>query len=97
MKNFEEGRLIIPNLVQSYDNAEKVLMFKPYYDGFNRSVFVAALIGIFQNENYSHAEMISKLANQPTSLTHCTNVTQYKLIIEEIYNFRRRDKVNLRY
>ena len=97
LKNFEEGRLIIPNLVQSYDNAEKVLMFKPYYDGFNRSVFVAALIGIFQNENYSHAEMISKLANQPTSLTHCTNVTQYKLIIEEIYNFRRRDKVNLRY
>lgn len=97
VKNFEEGRLTIADLKQSYDNAEKVLMFKPYYDGYNRSVFVAALIGIFQNENYNHAEMIGKLAQQPSSLTHCTNVTQYKLLIEEIYNHRRRDKVNLRY
>jgi hypothetical protein len=97
VKNFEEGRLTIPDLKQSYDNAEKVLMFKRYYDGFNRSVFVSALIGIFQNENYNHAEMIGKLAQQPSSLTHCTNVTQYKVLIEEIYNHRRRDKVNLRY
>lgn len=97
VKNFEEGRLTIPDIKKSYENAEKVMMFKPYYDGYNRSVFVAALIGIFQNENYNHAEMISKLSQQPSSLTHCTNVTQYKLLIEEIYNHRRRDKVNLRY
>lgn len=97
IKNFEEGRLTIPDLRQSYDNAEKVLMFKPYYDGYHRSVFVAALIGIFRNENYKHAEMISKLAQQSYALTDCTNVTQYKLLLEEIYNFKRREKVNLRY
>lgn len=97
VKNFEEGRLIIPDLKQSYENAEKVLMFKPYYDGFNRSVFVASLISLFKNENYNHAEMIAKLAQQPSVITHCTNVTQYKLLLEEIYNYRRRDKVNLRY
>jgi len=97
VKNFEEGRLTIENLEQSYENAKKVLMFKPYYEGFNRSVFVAALIGVFKNENYNHAEMISKLSHQPSALTHCTNVTQYKLLIEEIYNHRRREKVNLRY
>lgn len=97
VKNFEEGRLTIPDIKTSYDNAEKVLMFKPYYDGFNRSVFVSALIGIFKNENYNHTEMIGKLSNQPSSLTHCTNVTQYKLLIEDIYNYRRREKISLRY
>lgn len=97
VKNFEEGKLIIPDLEHSYENAEKVMMFKPYYDGYNRSVFVAALIGIFKNENYNHAEMISKLSQQPSALTHCTNITQYKLLIEDIYNHRRREKLNLRY
>ena len=97
VKNFEEGKLIIPNLEKSYENAEKVMMFKPYFEGFSRSIFVAALIGLFQNENYNHAEMISKLAQQPSSLTICANVTQYKLLIEDIYNYRRRDKVNLRF
>jgi hypothetical protein len=97
VKNFEEGRLEIPNLKLSYENAEKVMMFKPYYDGYNRAVFVAALISLFKNENYVHAEMISKLANQPSALTHCSNTTQYKLLLEDIYNYRRREKLNLRY
>lgn len=96
-KSFQEGEFTIPDLAKSYDNAEKVMMFKPYYDGFNRGIFVCSLLTIFRNENYNHAEMISKLAQQPTALTHCTSTIQYKMLIEEIYNFRRREKVNLRY
>lgn len=97
IKNFQEGRFKIFNLDKAYENAEKVMMFKNYYDGYNRSVFVAALIGIFKNENYNHAEMISKLSFNPTSLQHCSNVTQYKLLLEEIYNYKRRVKLSLRY
>ena len=84
--SFEKGNLTIENLEQSYENAKKVLMFKPYYEGFNRSVFVAALIDVFKNENYNHAEMISKLSHQPSALTHCTDVIQYKILIQKIYN-----------
>lgn len=97
MMGFQNGELTIPNLSKSYETAEKVLMFKPYYDGYNRATFVRTLITLFKNENYTHAEMISKLANNPSSLTHCANVTQYKFLLEDIYNFRRREKVNLRY
>lgn len=95
--NFQEGELIIPDLQLAYDNAEKIMMFKPYYDGFNRSIFVSAMIGMFKHENYNHSQMIQKLKNNPMSLTHCSNVTQYKILIEEIYNFRSRDKVTLRF
>lgn len=97
MMGFQNGELNIPDLSKAYETAEKVLMFKPYYDGYNRSTFVRTLITLFKNENYIHADMISKLANNPSALTHCANVTQYKFLLEDIFNFRRREKVNLRY
>jgi len=97
MMGFQNGELNIPNLSKAYETAEKVLMFKPYYDGYNRSTFVRTLITLFKNENYVHSEMISKLANNPSALKHCANVTQYKFLLEDIFNFRRREKVNLRY
>lgn len=96
-RNFQEGELEIPNLDLSYKNAEKIMRFKPYYDGFNRSVFVAAMIGMFKHENYNHSKMIGKVKNNPSALTHCSSVTQYKILIEEIYNYRSRDKVSLRF
>ena len=42
-------------------------------------------------------EFLAKLKQQPTTLQDCTNTSQYKVLIEEIYNYRRREKVNLRY
>lgn len=97
LRNFQEGNLEIFDLELAYINGEKIMMFKPYYDGFNRNIFVAAMIGMFKHENYDHFQMVGKLKNNPNSLTHCSNVTQYKLLIEEIYNFRSRDKVSLRF
>lgn len=97
LRNFQEGELEIPDLELAYKNGEKIMMFKPYYDGFNRTVFVASMIGMFKHENYNHSQMIQKVKNNSTALTHCSNVTQYKILIEEIYNFRSREKVSLRF
>lgn len=97
MRNFEQGRLFIPNLQKSYNNADKVLMFKPYYDGYNRNLFVATMISLFENPAYNHAEMIKKLKLQPSAIVHCTCVKQYKLVLEQIYNYKNRNKVSLRY
>lgn len=97
VKNFEEGKFSIPDLKASYDNAEKLLMFKPYFSSFNEPKFVSAMIGILKNQNYNHAEMLGKLAHQPLSLQPCKHISQYKLLIEDIYNYRRREKVSLRF
>ena len=72
-------------------------MLKPYYEGFNRRSFVIAMIGIFRIEYYNHDRLIERLNANPTAMQHCTNVTQYKLLIEDIYNFRSREKVSLRF
>jgi len=94
---FFAGKFEIADLDKAIDMAEKLMMLKPYYDGFNRSLFVKAMVTIFNNSAYNHAQFIGKLAQQPTSLQHCARVKQYHLLIEEIYNYRSREKVSLRY
>ena len=97
IKDFQEGNFKIRDYNYAVENAEKLMMIKPYYDGYNRTTFVSAMISIFKNENYNHAQLLSKLSYQPNAIQHCANVTQYKLLIEEIFNYRSREKVSLRY
>lgn len=94
---FQEGKLVIPDFDKAIENAEKIMMIKPYYDGFNRSVFIRAMVGIFSLDYYSHAKFLQRLAANPNMMRHCANVGQYKLLIEDIYNYRSRDNVSLRF
>jgi hypothetical protein len=96
-KDFQKGLLEIPNLKLSYANAKKIMKFEPLYKGFTRRTFVATMISLFKNPNYNNDELITKLSHNPTQLVDCTTIGSYKLILEAIYNFRRREKVNLRY
>lgn len=97
IKNFQEGNFKIADLPLAYENGEKIMMIKPYYDGFANPVFVAAMIGIFKNKNYNHSQLLQKLRQNPNSLVHCKKSTQYKILIEDIYNYRSREKVSLRF
>lgn len=94
---FQSGKLSIPDLDIAYDVADCIMQFKPLYDGYNRRSFVYAIIALLKNENYNHDEMLHKIMLSPTALTHCTNRTQYKILLEEIYNRNRRVKVSIRY
>jgi hypothetical protein len=83
------------NLGQEWAN--KIRMIKPYYSGYNRSVFVGTMITLLANPNFDFNEFMHKLRIQPTALLDCANREQYKTLIEDIYNFKRREKVNLRF
>jgi hypothetical protein len=87
--------------IEDYDNAceiaDKIEIIGQYYLGYKRRSFVYAMLGLFKNKNFEFTEFLQKLKIQPTALQDCTNVTNYKVLIEEIYNYRRREKVNLRY
>lgn len=97
VRYFQDGDLYIEDYDLACENAEKILMIKPYYEGYNRTVFVRAMIGVMKLDHYCHDQFISRLNSNPGALQHCSNVTQYKLNIEEVYNFRSRNKVSLRY
>jgi hypothetical protein len=99
MKDFQEGRLRIPNLAQSYRDARKLMEFKPFYEGIDRRVFVAAVLPLFTSKVYNHKEMIYKLSVAPMKLTHLQNVSQYRDALENIYNWKRQkeNKVSFKY
>jgi hypothetical protein len=97
VRYFQEGDLVIPSYENAVEIANKILMIKPYYDGFNRVTFVRAMMGIFNIEYYDHTQLIDRIKTNPKFLQHCGNVTQTRLMIEELYNFRSREKVSLRY
>jgi hypothetical protein len=83
------------NLGQEWAN--KIRMIQPYYKGYNTSVFVGTLITLFKNEIFDFNEFMHKLRLQPNALVDCRNREQYKTLIEHIYNWRSRQKVNLRF
>ena len=95
--NFYEGNLKITNYLKSCVLADKIVAIGKFYDGYKRRCFVYAILYLLKNKNFDYAELITKLKSQPLSIIDCTNTTQYVELIEGIYNYRRRDKVNLRF
>jgi len=94
---FKQGLFKVKDLNNAISIAEKFLMLEPFYKGYLRRNFQVAIYGMLKNKNFDFNEFLIKLKQQPTTLQDCTCVSQYKDLIEEIYNYRRRDKVNLRY
>lgn len=94
---FEDGTWIGKDFNLAYEWANKIRMIKPYYKNYNNSSFVATMITLINNDKFDFDEFMHKLRIQPTALVDCTNRSQYKTLIESIYNYRNRNKVNLRY
>jgi hypothetical protein len=94
---FKAGLFKIKDLDNAKRMAEKLKMIEPFYKGFMRRSFVLAIYQMFKNNNFDFPEFLAKLKQQPTTLQDCTSITQYKVLIEDIYNYRRREKINLRF
>ena len=94
---FYKGEFKITDYNNAVNVIEKVLMLEAYYPGYKRRAFIFAIMSLLRNKNFNFDELVQKLKLQPTALVDCTNVENYRSLIEQIYNYRRREKVNLRY
>jgi hypothetical protein len=82
------------NLAQIW--ATKLRLLKPHYAGYNRSSFVGVMIQLFQNPKFNFNEFLHKVSLQPGALRDCANREQYRNLIHDIYNWRSRNKIDLR-
>lgn len=94
---FEEGTWRTGNMDVAQDMANKIRMIKTYYVGYNRMTFVGTMITLLNNKNFDFNEFMHKLKLQPFALVDCANREQYRNLIEDIYNYRSRNKINLKY
>lgn len=77
--------------------AAKIRSLKPHYAGYNRTSFVGVMITLFQNPQFVFNEFVHKISMQPGALKDCANREQYRQLIHEIYNWRSRNKIDLRH
>jgi hypothetical protein len=95
--DFKDGGFKITHAREAEHKAEKIWMLKNIYEGFKRRSFVYAMLYLFDKPQFEFTEFLQKIKNQPTALINCSDTKQYVSLIEEIYNYRRKDKINLRY
>jgi hypothetical protein len=94
---FYTGKFEIKNIDEAETIVAKIHKIATYYAGYKRRSFIYAMLQMFKNLNFDFDEFMQKLKLQPTALKDCTTTTQYVALIEEIYNYRRKDKVGLRF
>jgi hypothetical protein len=94
---FFTGDFKIKNYNEACKIIEKIMLVEPYYEEWKRRSFILAMLQLFKNPNFELTEFLQKLKLQPTALSNCSTTNQYVSLIEEIYNYRRREKVNIRY
>jgi hypothetical protein len=94
---FVEGTWVGKDFILAQEWAEKLRLIKPYYNGYNKTTFVGTMLGLFSNAIFDYSEFMHKVRLQPKALVDCANREQQRLLIEEIYNYRSRNKINLRY
>lgn len=99
-KVFEEGRWVAKDVNVARKWANNVLSLKPYFEkGYNKSIFVRALIKVLTTKGdvFDFDQFVHKVKLRPNMIFMCGTVDQYVEMIEDIYNYRRADKVNLRF
>jgi hypothetical protein len=95
--DFRRGNFRITHLKEARAKADKICLFKDLYKGYKRRAFIYALLELMDKDQFEFTEFLSKVKLQPSALTDCKDREQYISLIEEIYNYKRRLKVNLRY
>lgn len=94
---FNSGNFKAKSYEKAIQDIERIRLIKPYYDGINRRSFINAMINLFRRKNFNFNQFLAKIKLQPTALVDCPSTTAYVALIEDIYNYRRKNKVNLRY
>lgn len=97
INNFKAGRFKVKNLKKAYDNAQQIIRLEGMYDGWRRRTFILAVLKLLEKDNFDFDQFLHKLKLQPMAMKHCVDVKQYIELIEHIYNYKSKDKVNLRY
>lgn len=100
-KSFQDGKFDVVNLKKAETWANNLLELKPYFEkGYNRSVFVRTILSIMEKKKlFKFDEFLHKVKLRPSSIHLCGDKNTYSTMIENIYNYRRRDdeKLNLRF
>ncbi len=95
---FEGGDFKTKDMVKAREWGNNIMSLKPYFKGYSRSIFVRALVKILSNKpEFKFERFLHKVQLRPNLIFMCGTVDQYVAMIEDVYNYSSRDKINLRF
>jgi hypothetical protein len=95
---FESGNYVVKSEKKAREWAEYIVQLKPYFEKYyTKAIFVRGMIKCLLKKEFVFDEFIHKVKLRPTNLVPCGTVEQYVEMIENIYNYKRSNKVNLRF
>jgi len=94
---FESGQFTTKDMGKAALWASYLIRLKPFCKFFNRGIFVRAVITCLGNSKFDFEEFFHKVELRPTMLVPCGTREQFIELIEDIYNYRRSQKINLRF
>jgi hypothetical protein len=97
--NFDSGNYVVRNEKKGRLWGQYLLELKPYFEKYyNKSIFVRGFLKIISNKKeFVFEEFLHKVKLRPNMLVACGTTEQYIEMIENIYNYKRSNKVNLRF
>jgi hypothetical protein len=94
VKIFQNGKFEVKELREAEILGESLQTIGLFYKDYTRRSFVNAIIKLNKNKDFDIDEFIEKI--QGCDIKTYSKVEDYITRIEQIYNYRRRNKVNLR-
>jgi hypothetical protein len=95
--SFERGDFKVSDMKVAYKWGHQIMKLRYIFDGYNKSIFVRAMIKVLQRPNFSFDEFLHKVNLRKSMIHMCGTVDDYVEMIERIYNYKRKDKENLRF
>lgn len=97
INEFSEGKWINGDIELAQDLANQLYLLKNLVDFATKRNFVSAIKKLNANENFDFQVFLHKVKSYPGKIHDTTNTENCLLMIENLYNYRNREKVGLRY
>lgn len=100
LQNFREGKFKVKDIKKGREFASSIRLLQPYFEKhYYKSIFVRSMLRVMitKKDVFNFDEFLHKVQLRPTKLVPCGTVDQYVELIEDIYNYKRGTKVNLRF
>lgn len=93
---FKSGEFKITHEEEFLSVARKIMEMKPYYKGYKRRSFVAAMLALFRNPRFNFDVFLKRLPHQKGKIEDFNTRKEYLTAIEDIYNYNSHDPQYLR-
>jgi len=92
-QSFKSGKIKIFNIVLAKKLAENLIAIGKYYEYYQHSMFVTAMLPLWNNPEFDNQRFVKNLSKNRDSLYRVSSAIHYRRMIEDIYNYYKHDKV----